>query len=119
MRIRNMSDVREVLDKMASHNRVSVTGLNEIAPVGQGILTRLRRPIVPSRPRQGETTTKVEPDIKLSSWIKVVEAAGWEMVLQPATKESRRARARRPDRSGGGEVSDQLADGSDGGEGQN
>lgn len=114
MRVRSMKDIREALDKMASYNRVSLTGLNEIAPVGQGILTRLRRDIVPSRPRKGETETVVEPDIKLSSWIKVVEAAGWEMVLQPRTTESRRARVRQAVRGEGGGSDTEVPPSADG-----
>lgn len=104
MQVRNMDDIREALERMARHNRVSITGLNEMASVaaqvGQGILTRLMRKEVPSRPRHGETASTVAPDIKLSTFLRVINSAGWVMELRPVETENRRTRLRAAARNG-------------------
>lgn len=92
MNLNSMADVRESLDRMAAYNKVSITGLNIMAGVAKGILARLRRAEVPSRNRPGDPTVIIEPDIKLSTYITVVKAAGWQLTLEPVPLPNRRTR---------------------------
>lgn len=88
MIVKTMDDVRDAFDRMAKHNRVSLTALNDLAGAGSGILTRLRRKDVPAR--GGKTGQLSEADIKMSTALRVIQAAGWELVLQPAVRGNRR-----------------------------
>lgn len=85
--VRNMDDMREAFDRIAKHNRVSLTALNQLANVGQGVLTRFRRKEAPSKVGGGGT---IPTDLKLSTTLTIIEAAGWEIVLRPVAKGTRR-----------------------------
>lgn len=102
MIVRSMDDLRTALDRMAKHNRLSLTALNEVAQIGQGILTRLRRKDVKTRSGPGSPIRDIQADIKFSTLIRVVESAGWEMEFRPKEQGNRRTRVREAARAQGG-----------------
>lgn len=102
MIVKTMDDLRDALDRMCKYNRVSLTGLNDLANIGQGILARLRRTEVKSRSYPGAPQRDIRADIKFSTLLKVVDAAGWEMVFQPKDQPNRRTRVLEAARAEGG-----------------
>lgn len=92
MIVKNMDDLRDALDRMAKYNRVSLSALNDLARVGAGILTRMRRNDVKTRSTRDDEVRLIKADMKLSTLLTVVDAAGWEMVLQPKDRPNRRTR---------------------------
>lgn len=104
MIVKSMDDLRDVLERMANHNRVSLSALNDLAQIGQGILTRLRRKDVQSRSYPESPTRVIQADIKFSTLIRVVEAAGWEMVFRPKPQQNRRVRVLDAVRAEGGDT---------------
>lgn len=102
--VKTMDDLRDALDRMCKHNRVSLTALNDLANIGQGILTRLRRKDVKSRSTPDALPHPIQADIKFSTLLKVVDAAGWDLVLQPKAQPSRRSRVLDAVRMEGGDT---------------
>lgn len=92
MIVKSMDDLRVALDRMARHNRLSLSALNDLAEVGQGILTRLRRKDVKSRSHPGAPQHIVQADIKFSTLLKVIDTAGWELEFRPKAQPNRRSR---------------------------
>lgn len=89
MIVRTMDDMRAALDRMARHNRVSLTTLNGMANVGQGILTRFRRKEAPTK---GKGDKRTPTDLKISTLMAVIEAAGFEIEIRPRVQAARRQR---------------------------
>ena len=92
MIVKTMDDLRAALERMATHNQVSMTGLNELAKIGQGILARLRRGQARTRSYPDSPVRLIEADIKFTTLLRVIEAAGWEMELRPKSQPNRRTR---------------------------
>lgn len=100
--IENAQDMRDAIQKMADANRVSVSTLNLMAGAAAGILRRYLRGKDRRRIDGVLVDELVETDIKFSVVLKTVEAAGYELVLQPKPTAPRRERvlnARRQARS--------------------
>lgn len=102
MIVKSMDDLRTALERMAKYNSLSLTALNELAQIGQGILSRLRRKDVKTRSGPGSPVREIQADIKFSTLIRVVESAGWEMEFRPKVQANRRARVREAARAQGG-----------------
>lgn len=84
MKITSLDDMRTALVRMAAVNKVSMTTLNDLAKVGSGCLTRFMRVEIRVRTKEGVLTDERTPtDLRLATIIKVVEAAGYELVIQP------------------------------------
>lgn len=94
MIVRTMDDMRAAFDRMAKHNRLSLTALNDMAAVGAGVLTRFRRKEAPSKhSTRGDTKGTLTPtDLKLSTMLAIIEAAGFEIEIRPRVQDTRRRR---------------------------
>lgn len=91
MIVRTMDDMREAFERMARHNRLSLSGLNDMAEVGKGVLTRFRRKEAPTKGK-GATGEVSPTDLRLSTVLRIIEAAGFEVELRPRTQVARRQR---------------------------
>ena len=94
MIVKSLDDMRKALELMAARNKVSMTTLNDLAKVGQGCLSRFMRGEI--RVRKGRTLTdeKTVTDLRLATIIKVVEAADFELIIQPKSTGTRREQVR-------------------------
>lgn len=110
MIVRSMDDLRVALDRMAKQNRVSLTALNDLAQIGQGILTRVRRKVVKTQSHPGSPVRDIEADIKFTTLLKVVESAGWELEFRPKSQPNRRTRVLEAARAEGGDADAGVAD---------
>jgi hypothetical protein len=95
--IKDHDDLRRAIEQMAADARVSVTGLNELAGIAKGVLTRFMRGTVRRRlgPEKKLSDQTIPTDLRTLSLIKVVEAAGYELIIQPKSQTSRRQQVRR------------------------
>ncbi len=106
MIVGSSDEMRAAIEEMASRNKVSVTVLNNLSGVGQGVLTRYMRKFVPRRIGGKLVEETTEADIKVGVLLRVIEAAGYELEIRPRETRSRRDRlrsGRRAGMAGGGE----------------
>lgn len=92
MLITSLEDMRNAITQMAKTNRLSVTALNDLADVAKGSLNRFMRTNVRARrgPKQELTAELVPTDLRIATMLKIVEAAGYEVVIQPKNTKTRR-----------------------------
>lgn len=92
MKIETLADMRAAFVKMAETNRLSITALNGISDVALGVLNRFIKGRDRRRINEVLVDETYEPDMKFSAVLKVVNAAGYEMIIQPKPTENRRKR---------------------------
>lgn len=92
MLITSLEDMRNAITQMAKTNRLSITALNDISNVAKGSLNRFMRTNVRARrgPNQELTAEMVPTDLRVATMLKIVEAAGYEVVIQPKNTKTRR-----------------------------
>lgn len=97
MKIGNNQDARDALLKACEEQNMSLTGLNVASGVGRSSLTRF---VFQSRVVSPGVYAK-ENHLYISSFVKALDAAGYEVVVRPKVPGSRRERKLRALRQGG------------------
>lgn len=89
MIIRHNQDARDALIAAAKMASLSVTALTEKAGIGMGTLTRFAFQKTRQR-KVGAPGERPEPELWVSTWLKALDTAGYEVVVRRKVSGSRR-----------------------------
>lgn len=94
--VHDLEDARQAIRKIAASQNASVSALSDASDLSRGVVNRF---VSNTRKTEGGVT-----DIRLSSLLRLINFAGWEIVIRPRDNRPRRTRIREAARGANGDA---------------